>query len=334
MSDETSNFGAVPPTNPQRPSDADLLASLRLKSREALEVLYDRYSGIVMALCLRIVRNHRVAGKIVEDIFYDLFEHPERGGGPLVNRLLSQARTIAIQRRKPLVQELDALAADSSQSKPDDNLAELPDLRWQRERARAALAWVPVETRQIMEMICLDAWSIDETARRLNLAPEEVRAFFVGGMRAFRDALQSMPAAVKPQSPFDFPPVSLDRVRVLIVDDEPDARRILAFALQAVGALVTAAASVAEAMMLLPTTNPDVLLSDLAMPAEDGFDLIRKVRGAGRTARDLPAVALTAFATGQIRRDVMRAGFQMHVPKPVDPHQLAEIVASLTGRTG
>jgi CheY-like chemotaxis protein len=70
------------------------------------------------------------------------------------------------------------------------------------------------------------------------------------------------------------------------------------------------------------------------MPAEDGFDLIRKVRRAGRTARDLPAVALTAFATGQIRREVMRAGFQMHVPKPVDPHQLAEIVASLAGRIG
>jgi CheY-like chemotaxis protein len=334
MSDEASNFGAVPPTNPERPSDADLLASLRLKSQEALRVLYDRYSGIVMAVCLRIVRNHGVAEKIVEDIFYDLCEHPGCGGGPLVNQLLSRARTIAIQRRQSPVKQLDSLAADFLQSEPHDNSADAPDLRWQRERARAALAWVPIDARQIMEMICLDAWTIDEIARRLNLAPEEVRAFVVGGMRAFRDALQSMPAAVKPQSPLDFPPVSLDRVRVLIVDDEPDARRVLTFALQTVGAFVTAAASVAEAMMLLPRTNPDVLLSDLAMPAEDGFDLIRKVRREGRTARDLPAVALTAFATGQIRRDVMRAGFQMHVPKPVDPHQLAEIVASLTGRTG
>jgi CheY-like chemotaxis protein len=299
-------------------------------SQEALGVLYDRYSGVVMAACLRIVRNHSVAAKIVEDIFYDLWEHPDLNNGPLVNRLLSQARTIAIQRR----QRLDSPAADSPQSEPDDNSAETPDLRWRRERARAALACVPAEARQIIEMACLDAWSIDEIARRLNLAAEEVRAFFVGGMRAFQDALQSMPAVVKPESPRDFPPVRLDRVRVLIVDDEPDARRVLAFALQTVGALVTAAASVTEAMMLLPTANPEVLLSDLAMPAEDGFDLIRKVRRAGLTARDLPAVALTAFGTGQIRRDVMRAGFQMHVPKPVDPHQLAEVFASLTGRTG
>jgi CheY-like chemotaxis protein len=65
-----------------------------------------------------------------------------------------------------------------------------------------------------------------------------------------------MPAAAKPHSQFEFSPVSLDRVRVLIVDDEPDARRVLTFALQTVGALVTAATSVAEAMMLLPTTNP------------------------------------------------------------------------------
>ena len=74
-----------------------------------------------------------------------------------------------------------------------------------------------------------------------------------------------------------------------------------------------------------------MLVSDLAMPSEDGFDLIRTIRCAGRTARDLPAIALTAFSTKPVRRQTMLAGFQMHVPKPVDPCQLTEVVATFAG---
>ena len=85
---------------------------------------------------------------------------------------------------------------------------------------------------------------------------------------------------------------------------------------------------------MLPQTNPEVLPSDLAMPDVDGFDLIRMVRRDGRTVRDLPAIALTAFADRHTFRDAMIAGFQTHVAKPVHPHELVEVVASLVGRTG
>lgn len=229
---------------------------------------------------------------------------------------------------------MNSATADAPPSEPPDSSAETPNLRWLRERTRAALARVPHDARQIVELACLDAWGIDEIARRLNLTPVSVRALFCRGMRSFQDGLRATPAATKQLSLSDLPLVNLDRVRVLVVDDEPDARRVLTMTLQTVGALVTAAASVAEAITLLPEANPEVLLSDLAMPEEDGFDLIRRVRRAGRTPRDLPAIALTAFATKQVRRDVMLAGFQMHVAKPVDPHELAEVVASLAGRTG
>ena len=197
------------------------------------------------------------------------------------------------------------------------------------------LARVPNEARQVVEMVCLEGWDVVEVARRLNLTPGAVRKCFIAGMRALHDALRIAPAAAAaPIDPARLPLVRLDRVRILVVDDEPDARRALTRALQTVGAFVTAASGVAEAIALLPQTNPEVLLSDLAMPDEDGFDLIRMVRRGGRTVRDLPAVALTAFADRHTRREAMLAGFQTHVAKPIDPHELVEVVASLVGRTG
>ncbi len=129
-------------------------------------------------------------------------------------------------------------------------------------------------------------------------------------------------------------PVHLDGLRVLVVDDEPDVRRLLLKVLGGAGAIVTAAASVTEALDALPTTNPQILVSDIAMPTHDGYDLIRQVRSQGLTAKDLPAIALTAFAHKDDRRRTLLAGFQVHVPKPVDPHDLTALIASLAGRTG
>jgi PAS domain S-box-containing protein len=129
-------------------------------------------------------------------------------------------------------------------------------------------------------------------------------------------------------------PVRLDYLQVLVVDDEADARRLLVKVLGEAGAAVRAAASVAEAMEALLLAIPDVLVSDMAMPGQDGFDLIRKVRAAGLTAKELPAIALTAFAHPEDRRRMLLAGFQVHLSKPVDPHDLAVIIAGLAGRTG
>ena len=126
----------------------------------------------------------------------------------------------------------------------------------------------------------------------------------------------------------------LDGLRVLLVDDEADARRVLVRVLQDAGAIVTAAASAGEAIEALPTARPEVLVSDQGMPDVDGFDLIRKVRAGGHNAKELPAVALTAFVHKNDQRQALLAGFQVHVPKPVDPHDLTVVIASLAGRTG
>lgn len=129
-------------------------------------------------------------------------------------------------------------------------------------------------------------------------------------------------------------PVALDGLRVLLVEDEADARYILIRLLEGAGALVTAVGSAAEAMNLLSNGvgGVDVLVSDLGMPEQDGFDLIRQVRSLGHDARALPAVALTAFVGTSHQRRALAAGFQVHVSKPVDPRALTVAIASLAGR--
>jgi len=123
--------------------------------------------------------------------------------------------------------------------------------------------------------------------------------------------------------------INLNGVRVLIVADEPDERKLLARVLEGFGADASTAGSAAEALAALPTVRPHVLISDIAMPDENGFDLIRQVRALGYSAKKLPAVALTAFAQPEDRLRVTTAGFQAHVAKPVDPYNLVALIASL-----
>ncbi len=121
----------------------------------------------------------------------------------------------------------------------------------------------------------------------------------------------------------------LDGVRVLVVVDDPDARQILRLVLEQTGAIVTTAASAPEALGRLARGRFNVLVSDLGMPEQDGFDLIRQVRALGHSATDLPAVALTAFVQADDARSAMLAGFQLHLPKPVDPLELTRAISDL-----
>lgn len=122
----------------------------------------------------------------------------------------------------------------------------------------------------------------------------------------------------------------LQGLRVLVVDDEPDARELLGTILSYAGARVSSVASADEALSLLATEPFDVLLSDIAMPLHDGYELIRRVRQLpSDSARNIPAAALTAYARIEDRAQAMAAGYQLHVTKPVDPAELTQVVASL-----
>ena len=161
----------------------------------------------------------------------------------------------------------------------------------------------------------------------------------------------TLPAMITPQPPSDPEPLnsiveakprvdaspSLEGLQILAVDDEADALELLITILQNNGAEVIAVASVKQALTIIETAtdrSPDVLVSDIGIPDEDGYFLIRKLRQLeAQRGGKLPAIALTAYAGSDDRRQALLAGFQRHLTKPVDAAELVAVVASLTGRT-
>ncbi|MEY2396761.1 MAG: hypothetical protein QOF94_3106 [Acidobacteriaceae bacterium] len=126
----------------------------------------------------------------------------------------------------------------------------------------------------------------------------------------------------------------LDALKILIVDDEPDTRELLKSSLSECGADVIVVASVSEAFGSLEASVPDIVICDIGMPGEDGYDLIRRLRALPQeSGGKVPAIALTAYARVEDRLRALRAGFQMHVPKPVELAELVTVVASVSGRS-
>lgn len=140
----------------------------------------------------------------------------------------------------------------------------------------------------------------------------------------------SAESALKVSEERDIAVPSLSGIRVLIVDDEPDVRELMAAALEQSGATVTSVGSAADALKVLSRAEVDVLLADIAMPGQDGYDLIKATRAlpSSRAAR-VPAAAVTACARDDERQRALAAGFQRHVPKPVQPETLVRTVATL-----
>jgi signal transduction histidine kinase len=126
----------------------------------------------------------------------------------------------------------------------------------------------------------------------------------------------------------------LGGLKVLVVDDEPDTRQVISAVISKSGAEVKTCASVLEALETLKRWKPDILMSDIGMPGEDGYSLIRKVRALSIESGGLiPAAALTAYARDDDRERALAAGFQMHVAKPIGSRELIDVLAGLAGRT-
>jgi signal transduction histidine kinase len=147
------------------------------------------------------------------------------------------------------------------------------------------------------------------------------------------EAVERLHPTAGTQIAFECSPV-LEGLRVLVVDDDPDARDLLTTVLRGCQADVTAVSNAAEALEAISRQKPDVLVSDIEMPGEDGYSLIRNVRAldvehGGR----IPALALTAHARVEDRLRALSAGYKAHVAKPVEPAELVMVIASLAGRT-
>lgn len=153
-----------------------------------------------------------------------------------------------------------------------------------------------------------------------------VRAVQVSEKREEEDATSSTEATRIDCSP------ALANMRILVVDDEADARRLLTTIIERCGAEVLAVASTDEAVKALDSFKPDVLLSDIGMPGEDGFSLIRKVRSLSpEQGGKIPAIALTAYAREEDRMRALMEGYHVHIAKPVNPAELISVLGELVG---
>jgi PAS domain S-box-containing protein len=129
-------------------------------------------------------------------------------------------------------------------------------------------------------------------------------------------------------------PERLDGLRVLVVDDEPDTREMLKVGLEQCGAQIKVVGSASEALAAMESEVPDILISDIGMPDEDGYELITKIRALpAEKGGKVPAIALTAYARTEDRLQALRAGYQMHVPKPVEMAELMAVALSLVQRS-
>ena len=125
----------------------------------------------------------------------------------------------------------------------------------------------------------------------------------------------------------------LDGLTILVVDDERDTRELLRAGLGNCGAEVVVAGSAAEASEVMKSYIPDVLISDIGMPGEDGYELMQHLRTLpAERGGKIPAIALTAYARVEDRMQALRAGYHMHVPKPVEIAELVAVAASLVKR--
>jgi PAS domain S-box-containing protein len=129
-------------------------------------------------------------------------------------------------------------------------------------------------------------------------------------------------------------PARLDGIRVLLVDDEPDANEALRVLLDHCGAEVRVAGSTNLALEVLNRWKPDVLLTDIGMPGEDGYVLLQRIRARADGMAQIPAIALTAYASSEDRTRLLSAGFQLHLAKPAEPGELTAAVAAVAARLG
>jgi CheY-like chemotaxis protein len=144
--------------------------------------------------------------------------------------------------------------------------------------------------------------------------------------------LQPQPAAVETRQARDVRPGALGATSVVLVEDDDDARLLLTQTLEYYGAHVFPVSSAAEAVHMLEEHHADVLLSDLRLAGEDGFDLIRHVRSEANPAiASIPAASITASHLTEDRQQAIAAGYQVHLQKPVDPDELVSAILTLAG---
>ena len=288
-----------------------------------------------------IERNGRLQALLIED----LLDLARAGSGQLQLRVRAvepgRAVALAFDRVRPLAVErgvllertadprLGAVAADPERLQQIVRLLLMGAVRAAPDRGVVEVHVEPAEEgARVRVGRPQSALDLGGVARRLVerlLGLHDSRLELQGGSASFR--LRAALGSTDETSP------PLDRVRIVAVDDEADARELLRALLEHEGAEVRTAGAVAEALSLVRDWRPDVLVSDIGMPAANGYQLMAEVRALGQAAGGfVRAIALTAYASEEDARLARHAGYDRHLPKPVDAAQLVRHILELMAR--
>lgn len=318
----------------------DLIRRVGERDLAAFEELYDSCSRLVFSFALRMVRDQVVAEEIAQDVFLRVWRYAalyDAERGSVRAWLVVMTRTQALdqlrrsRRRRTWLERWRGASLDSAGKR-----SEALDER-QTAAASAVIRVLPAADQTLMALAFRDGLSHPEIATRLGQPLGTVKTRLRRSLRLVRAA-----TADATSSPFTWltwpqvptacpPPKALDRVRLIVVDDDADTLRLLTLVLERAGAIVVPAASAAQGLKRVSEAPPDVLLTDIEMPREDGYSLLQRVRRLGSGTQTLPAVAFTAHDTARDRSRVAAAGFALHIVKPVSPSLLVNRVATLVG---
>lgn len=336
-------------------ADHDLIGRIRDADVTALAELYDGHATRAYSLACRILRNDADAEDVVQEAFLQVWRQAAKfdpARGAVAGWLLTITRSRAIdrlrrrngraqweERRENLEELVSAPGATADQV-----------LIWEESGrvARRAVSALPPAQRVALRLAYFEGLTHSEISDVLCQPLGTVKTRIRIAMQKMRDGLISGAADLSEHEPSPFTvelseylarrPMltntyrSLKGLRVLVVDDDSETVDLLRTVLESAGACVMTGRSASEGMAHLEAAWPDVLLADIAMPAEDGYALLRRARAlADGSGRRLAAASFTALGLPE-RAAALSAGFAAHISKPIQPHTLLDTVANLAGR--
>jgi len=324
--------------NPTTP-DGLLMSGLLRGDPRCLQELYDRYAPAVFSLAYRIAGERSIAEESTQDVFLQVWQEASRydaARGTVSSWLLTIARSRTLDRlrwtqvrtgRLVAVEDLDEYAVGADSPEASAVTTQRSDM------LESVLELLPQGDRALLDLAYFRGMTQTEIAATTGLPLGTVKTCIRRALTLLRTAISQTGTAA-----FSWRPraaavtdranrTPLCNLRILIVDDDGDTVKLLTLVLERAGASVVAASSAAQAIVRLHGMVPDVLITDLGMPGQDGYDLLRRVRG--MQLRALPAVAFSAHHDDVERARTTAAGFDLHLPKPVRPSVFVERLTQL-----
>jgi RNA polymerase sigma-70 factor, ECF subfamily len=337
----------LPNSPPSVRVDADMVSGIVAGDPESLNQLFGRYAAGIFSLACRISRNRALAEEATQDVFVQVWRDassydPARGSVRAWLLTIARGRTLDRLRAQQVRNGRACRVEDADESGALRDRGSSPESSAAESEHNAVmdtvLAVLPPDDRRLVELAYFRGLTQTQIAATLQLPLGTVKSQMRRVLKLLRSALSAQVRAPFAWNarPAGLPAPVIDvrsclrDLRVLVVDDDVDTLRLLTLVLERAGATVTPASSAAQALSRLDAGWPDAVMTDLEMPEKDGYALLEEVkrRAVGRGAH-LPAVAFTAHGAAPERTRVRRAGFDLHVVKPVRPSVLVIELAQL-----